>query len=230
MLGAIINALLVLAGALVGVLLKKGVPERISDPVMKGLGLCVTYIGISGALEGKNTIVLIVSMVLGTVLGTLLDIDGKVKRLGDKLQEKFGKKGDAGGKAGISEGFVTATVLFCAGAMAIVGPLESGLTGDHTTQITKGVIDLVCALIFASTMGAGVIFSSLSVLVYQGALTLLAVWISPLLSEYTIAEMSCAGSVLLIGLSLNMMGVTKFKIMNYVPAIFFPILLCLFIK
>ncbi len=226
MLGALINAALVAAGAIVGLFLKKGVPERISDPIMKGLGLCVAYIGISGALKGENTIVLIISMVLGAIVGTLIDIDGKVKWLGDKLQERF----KSGGEARISEGFVTATVLFCAGAMAIVGPLESGLSGDHTTQITKGVIDLVCALIFASTMGAGVIFSSLSVFLYQGMFTLLAVWISPLLSEYAIAEMSCAGSVLLIGLSLNMLGVTKLKIMNYVPAVFFPILLCLIIK
>ena len=227
MLGALINAALVAAGAIVGLFLKKGVPERISDPIMKGLGLCVMYIGISGALDGENTVVLIISMVIGSIIGTLIDIDGKVKWLGDKLQEKF-SRGD--GKVSISEGFVTATVLFCAGAMAIVGPMESGLVGDHTTQITKGLIDLVCAIIFASTMGFGVIFSSLSVLVYQGAFTLLAVWIAPLLSEYAIAEMSCAGSVLLIGLSLNMLGITKFKIMNYVPAIFLPILLCLIIK
>lgn len=226
MLGSIINAALIVLGAIVGLFLKKGIPERISDPIMKGLGLCVAYIGISGALEGQNTIVLIISMVLGTIVGTLLDIDGKVNRLGDMLQKKFGEDG----KTSVAEGFVIATVLFCSGAMAIVGSIESGISGDHTTQITKGIIDLVCALIFASTMGAGVLFSSFSVLLYQGSLTLLAVCIAPLLSEYTIAEMSCAGSVLLIGLSLNMIGITKLKIMNYVPAIFMPILLCLIIK
>lgn len=227
MLGAVINAALVLTGAIIGLFLKKGVPEKISDPIMKGLGLCVTYIGISGALKGRNTVVLIISMVLGTVVGTLLDLDGKVNKIGDKLQQRFGGKDK---KSSVSEGFVTATVLFCSGAMAIVGPLESGLAGNHATQITKGLIDFVCAIIFASAMGFGVSFSSLSVLAYQGAFTLLAVWIAPLLSDYAVAEMTCAGSVLLIGLSLNMLGLTKLKIMNYVPAIFFPILLCLIIK
>ncbi len=225
MLGAIINAALIVAGALVGLLVRRGVPQKYSDTIMKGLGLCVMYIGIDGALKGENTLVLIVATVIGAVIGELVDLDGKVKKLGDKLQAKFSKK-DA--NSSFSEGFVTSTLLFCSGAMAVVGALESGLVGNHETQITKGVIDCVSSVIFASTMGAGVIFSALAVLLYQGAFTLLAVWMAPVLTDYAIAEISCAGSVILIGLSLNMLGVTKIKVMNYLPAIFVPIILCLF--
>lgn len=225
MLGTIVNTLAVIVGGTIGLLFKKGLPERLSDTLMKGLGLCTLYIGITGALKGQNTLIIILSIVIGALIGEGIDLDDKLNRLGAFIESKF-KKGD--GKVTIAEGFVTASLLFCVGAMAIVGSLQSGLTGDHQMLYTKSMLDFVAAIIFASSLGVGVLFSALFVLVYQGAITLLAQWISPFLSNVVIAEMTCVGSLIIIGLALNMLGITKLKVMNYVPAIFIPILLCMF--
>lgn len=227
MISAVVNAAAVVVGSCIGLLLKKGIPERFSDFLMKGLGLCTLYIGFSGALEGENTIVLIISMVVGALIGEGIDLDEKLNRFGSFLESKFQKK--EGGKVSIAEGFVTASLLFCVGAMTIVGSLQSGLTGNHEMIFAKSMLDFVAAIIFASSLGIGVIFSAVFVLVYQGAIVLLAQWISPLLTDYTIGEMTCAGSVIIIALALNMLGITKIKVMNFVPAIFIPILLCLFL-
>lgn len=228
MISAIVNAAAVIAGSCIGLLLKKGIPERFSDILMKGLGLCTLYIGFSGALKGQNTIVLILSMVIGTLMGEGVDLDEKLNRLGKFLENKFKTK--EGSKVSIAEGFVTASLLFCVGAMTIVGSLQSGLTGNHEMIFAKSMLDFVAAIIFASSLGIGVIFSAVFVLVYQGAIVLLAQWLSPLLTDYTIGEMTCAGSVIIIALALNMLGITKMKVMNFVPAIFIPIVLCLFLK
>lgn len=227
MISAVVNAAAVIIGSCIGLLLKKGIPDRFSDILMKGLGLCTVYIGVSGALKGENTIILIISMVVGALIGEGIDLDEKLNRFGNFLEEKF--KSKDGGKVSIAEGFVTASLLFCVGAMTIVGSLQSGLTGDHEMIFAKSMLDFVAAIIFASSLGIGVIFSAAFVLVYQGAIVLLAQWISPLLTDYTINEMTCAGSVIIIALALNMLGLTKIKVMNFVPAIFIPILLCLFL-
>lgn len=225
MLGTIVNTLAVIIGGAIGLLFKKGLPEKLSDTLMKGLGLCTLYIGITGALEGQNTLIIILSIVIGALIGEGIDLDDKLNRLGALIESKF-KKED--GKVTIAEGFVTASLLFCVGAMAIVGSLQSGLTGDHQTLFTKSMLDFVAAIIFASSLGVGVLLSAGFVLVYQGAITLLAQWISPFLSEVVIGEMTCVGSLIIIGLALNMLGITKLKVMNYVPAIFIPIILCMF--
>ena len=228
MISAIVNTVAVIGGSCIGLLLKKGIPERFSDIMMKGLGLCTLYIGISGALKGENTIVLIISMVAGALIGEGLDLDEKLNRLGKFLENRF--KAKEGNKTSIAEGFVTASLLFCVGAMTIVGSLQSGLTGNHEMIFAKSMLDFVAAIIFASSLGIGVIFSAAFVLVYQGTIVLLAQWLSPLLTDYTIGEMTCAGSVIIIALALNMLGITKMKVMNFVPAIFIPILLCMFLK
>lgn len=227
MISAVVNAAAVIAGSCIGLLLKKGIPERFSDILMKGLGLCTLYIGFSGALKGENTIVLIISMVVGALLGEGIDLDEKLNRVGQFLEKSFQSKDER--KISIAEGFITASLLFCVGAMAIVGSLQSGLTGNHEMIFAKSMLDFVAAIIFASSLGIGVIFSAAFVLLYQGAIVLMAQWISPLLTDYTINEMTCAGSVIIIALALNMLGITKMKVMNYVPAIFIPILLCLFL-
>ena len=188
---------------------------------MKGVGLCVLYIGLDGCLAGENTLVAILSMVLGAIVGTALDLDGKLTALGDFIENRL----KAGG-GGISAGFVTASLLFCVGAMAIVGSLQSGLTGDHTTLYTKALLDGISAIVFAASLGFGVLLSAAAVLVYQGVITLLAQAIAPVLNEAVIAEMTCVGSLLIIVLGLNMLGCTKIKVMNYVPAVFFAIGLC----
>ncbi|MBQ4137888.1 MAG: DUF554 domain-containing protein [Clostridia bacterium] len=226
MLGAIVNALAVIIGAGVGMLLKKGIPDRVSDTIMKGLALCVIMIGIQGMLKGENTLITILSVVLGGILGELLRIDDGMNRLGKYVESKF--KG-GGENSKIAEGFVTASLLFVVGAMAVVGSLQSGLMHDHTTAYAKSMLDGVSSIIFASTLGIGVMLSSVAVLVYQGAITLFAGFLAPVLSDTVIAEMTAAGSVIILGLGFNMIGLTKIKVANYLPAIFLPILFCLFI-
>lgn len=226
MLGTLVNVAAVIVGSLAGLLLKKGIPEKISDTVMKGVALCVLYIGISGSLVGKNTLITIISMVIGAVIGTLLDLDGKLNRFGERIQEKL--KGRAGAGSSVAEGFVAASLLFCVGAMAVVGSMQSGISGEHSTLFTKALLDGISSIVLASTLGIGVILAAGAVLVYQGAITLLAQWVAPFLSDYAVAEMSCVGSLLIVALALNMLGITKLKTANYLPAIFIPIALCLF--
>ena len=225
MIGTIVNTLAAVVGGLLGSLLKKGIPERFADLVQKGLALCVLYIGIKGSLVGTNTLVTILSLVLGAILGELLDIDGGIERLGAWAQSKLSKGGSR-----LGEGFVTASLLFCVGSMSVVGSLQSGLTGNHETIFTKSMLDFVSAIILGSSLGLGVCLSGAFVLVYQGAIVLLARWAAPILSDYVVAEMSCAGSLLIIALGLNMLGVTKLKVGNLLPAMFLPIILCLFMK
>ena len=225
MIGTLVNTLAAVVGGLLGSLLKKGIPERFADLVQKGLALCVLYIGIKGSLVGTNTLVTILSLVLGAILGELLDIDRGIERLGAWAQRKLSKGGSR-----LGEGFVTASLLFCVGSMAVVGSLQSGLTGNHETIFTKSMLDFVSAIILASSLGLGVCLSGAFVLVYQGAIVLLARWAAPILSDYVVAEMSCAGSLLIIALGLNMLGITRLKVGNLLPAMFLPIILCLFMK
>lgn len=234
--GAIVNALAVIAGSLIGLAFhrlaladkrsgKKGgeLGKKVSSALMTGVGLCVMLIGIQGAIKSRNILVVIVSMALGALIGTLLDLDGKINRLGELIEKKtknrFGR---------ISEGFVSASLLFCVGAMAVTGALESGLTGNHSTQYAKALLDAISSVVFSASMGFGVMLSAVMVLLYQGSITLLAECIQPLLNEAVVTEMSAVGSLLIIGISLNLLGVTKIKLMNYIPAIFLPMLLCLF--
>lgn len=228
MLGTIVNTAAVIIGSVIGLFLKRGLPEKMADTLMKGLGLCTLFLGISGSLKGENSMILIVSMVAGVVIGEGIDLEEKINRLGKWIENKFkSKKKD--GKVSIAEGFVTASLLFCVGAMTIVGSLQSGLQGNHEMLFNKSMLDFVAAIIFASTLGIGVICSAAFVFVYQGAITLLAQWVAPFLTETVINEMTCVGSVIILGLGLNMLGITKLRVMNFVPAIFLPVLLCMFL-
>ena len=219
LLGSLVNMLAIFAGCFVGVTLGRFIPERFNSAIEKGIALCVFYIGLDGVLAGSDTLVAILSMVLGVIL------DGRIHALGDCVERRFAKKQS---KTSISEGFVNASLLFCVGAMAIMGALDSGLTGDHATLYAKSTLDGITSIVYGSTMGAGVALSGVAVFVYQGLITLCASFIAPFLSDMVIAEMKCVGSLLIIGLSFNMLGMTKIKVMNYVPAVFFPILLCTF--
>lgn len=227
MIGTLVNTGAVIVGALLGLLLKKGLPERIADTVMKGLGLCTLYLGITGVLKGQNSLVIILSVVIGASLGEGLDLEEKVNRIGGWLERRCRPKADKGIHS-VAQGFVTASLLFCVGAMAIVGSLQSGLTGNHEMIFNKSVLDFVAAIIFASSLGYGVIFSAAFVFVYQGSIVLLAQWVAPFLTETVVNEMTCVGSLIIIGLAFNMIGITKLKVMNYVPAVFMPIFLYLF--
>lgn len=227
LLGTLVNTIAIIIGGSIGLLLKKGLPDRIADTVMKGVGLCVIYIGIDGCLAGQNALITIISATVGAVFGELFDLDSKVNHLGSWLEQKAMKKTNSK-KNTVAKGFVSASLLFCVGAMAIVGSLNSGLSGDHRMLYTKSLLDFISAIVLASSLGVGVLFSALFVLLYQGAITLLAGFISSLLSEVVIAEMTCIGSVLIMGIGMNMIGITRLKMMNYVPAIFLTILLCMF--
>ena len=224
MLGTWVNVAAVLIGGSIGLLIKRGLPARLADTLMKGIGLCTVYLGVSGSLQGRDPLKLILSVVLGALLGEGLDLDGKIQRLGEWVERRFSNKS---GGVSLAEGFVTASLLFCVGAMTSVGALQSGLTGNHQMLFTKSMLDFVSSMIFASSLGVGVLFAAAFVLVFQGGITLLAGLVSPFLGDVVIAEMTCVGSVLIIGLGLNLLGVTKLKVMNYVPAIFLPVLLCL---
>ena len=229
LMGTIVNVLGVLLGGGVGLLLhrllRKGIPQRFSDRIMKGIGLCTIYIAASSLLEGSKTLVTILSMVLGAILGELLDLDGKIKRLSQAVERRFsgGGSGDS-----FSRGLLSATLLFCVGTMAIQGSLDSGLTGDHSILYSKSMMDTVAALIFSSSLGVGVLFSTVPLLLYQGGITLLAVAARPYLTAEVIAEMNTVGSLLLLGLSLDLLDIKQLKLMNYLPAMFLPILLCQF--
>ena len=192
---------------------------------MIGIGLCTLFIGISGALQGENTLVLILSMAIGTVIGTLLDIDRQLNRLAAYVETRFKQKD---GQVTVAEGFVTASLLFCVGAMTIVGSLQAGLTGDCEMLYTKATLDLISSCVLSASLGIGVLLADAFVLVFQGGLVLLAGFIAPFLTDYAIGEMTCAGSVLIIALGLNLIGVTKIKVANYLPVILIPPFLCLF--
>lgn len=238
--GTIVNALAVLAGSAAGLLLaflakrfSKLLPTnsadlgtRLQTIIMQGLALCTMYIGISGSLKGQNTLIAIISIALGALIGELLDLDKWVHRLGDWFQRKLAKV--AGENSLISEGFVTASLLFCVGAMSIVGSLDSGLSGNHTTLYAKSLLDGISSIVFSASMGIGVALSIIVILLYQGSIAMLASVLAPLLSDTVIAEMSCVGSLLIIAISLNMLKITNIKVMNLIPAIFLPILLCTF--
>lgn len=218
--GTIVNTLAVLAGSGIGLLLKKGIPERIGDSVFKALGLITVFIGISGCLCGKNPLLVVIAMILGTVIGELADLDKRVNNVGSFIEHKV-SKGDK--NSTVAQSFVSSSLLFCVGAMTIVGSLQAGLDGDCTVLFTKSAMDFCSSIIFASTLGVGVVFSAGFVLVYQGLITLLATWLAPVLTLAVVNEMNCIGYIIIIGLALNILGITKLKVMNMVPAIFLPI-------
>ena len=235
-LGTIVNVAGILAGCGVGLLLKGGLPKRLQDTISSAVGLCVIFVGISGALKGmmtvtaggldtRDTLVMVLCMVIGSALGEWIDIEDRLEQLGIWCKSKI-PAGKASGT--FVEAFVSSSLLFCVGAMAIVGALENGLTGSYDTLKAKSIIDGISSIVFASSLGVGVAFSAGAIFLYQGAISLLAGLLSPLLGDAVIAEMTCVGSLLIVALSLNMLNVTKIKVMNLVPAIFLPILLCWF--
>ena len=224
MTGVLVNTGTILIGSAVGLLFKKGIPERVTNAVMIGLGLCTLYIGIDGALQGENVLIVIASMVLGAIVGTLLDIDGAINRLGKWIEGKFQKQG--GGKVSVAEGFVTASMLFCVGAMTINGSLNAGISGDNSLLFTKSMLDLFSSIMLTASLGFGVMLSAVFVFAFQGALTLLAGVLAPALTPLAIAEMTCAGSLLIVAIATNLIGITKIKVADYLPAIVFAPVIC----
>lgn len=220
--GVLINAAAVAVGGVLGTLGGRLMPEKMKQTVLAATGLVSIGIGISGAIGSSNQLIPILSLVIGSVIGELLHIEDGVTRAGDWLQKRFGKSGS------ITEGFVTGSLVFAAGAMAVMGALESGLKNDHTILMTKSVIDMAGSVAFASSLGIGVAFSALSILVLEGTVTLLASLLTGVLTDAVITEISVTGSLIIIGVGLNVLGLTKLRIMNMTPALLLPILLCRF--
>mgnify|MGYP004461496771 FL=1 len=206
---------------LIGMFAGKLLPERLRGSVMAALSLMTIGIAAPGLLKSANALIPIISMVVGTIIGELLNIDAAVNKLGDALQKKCNG-------SPITEGFVIGSLVFAVGALAVMGALESGLQHQHSILISKAVIDGVGALVFASTMGLGVALSGVTVLVAEGSMALLASLVAPFLGEAVVNEITFVGSLLIVGISLNLLGVTKLRILNMVPAILLPILLCRF--
>ena len=219
--GVIVNTITVLIGSGVGLLLKKGIPERLNKAVMTAIGLCTIAIGITGIIKGQNQLVMILSMVFGTIVGTLIDIDKRLESLGNKLAKKSNAQENT-----FSQGFVTASLLFCVGAMTIVGSMNAGISGDNQMLYTKSVLDLISSSMLASSLGFGVMCASGFVLFFQGALVALSMVLGSFLSDFAVAELICAGSVMITALGLNLIGVTKIKVANLLPGLVFVPLFC----
>ena len=222
MFGVLFNTLTVAIGSTIGLIFKNGITDKYKNAVMTAIGLCTIAMGVAGITEGENTLVLILSMVFGVIVGTLFDIDGKITRLGDGISAKFrGNK-----KSSFTEGFVTACLLFCIGSMTIVGSLQSGIRGDNSMIYTKSILDLFSSCVLSSSLGIGVLFAAAFVFVFQGALVLLASYIAPFLSDAVIAEITCAGGLMILALGLNLTGITKIKVANLLPSLIFVPVIC----
>lgn len=221
MLGPIINAAAIIICSLIGVLItrliKGGIPEKYNDIIMKGLGLTVLLIGLQGALQVKHIVLMIFSIVIGSLIGEFIDIDANLNKFGKWAEVKIGFS-----EGTFAKGFVTASLIFCVGSMAIVGSLQSGLTGDHSVLDAKSVLDGFASIIFSSAMGIGVMFSSLPVLIYEGAIALGASFVKSLMTQEIITEMSAVGGLLIAALGFNFLEIKPIKVANMIPAIFIP--------
>lgn len=221
MIGTWVNFFAIIIGSIIGLVMHRGISAKISATLMKGLGLCIVLLGISGAVGVKDPLILIVSMALGALLGEWIDIEARLEAFGMFIESKFAKNA----KGTFAQGFVMASLMFGVGAMAIVGALKNGLYNDPSILYTKSLLDFISSIIFASTLGIGVLFSAFVILVYQGSIALLSVVVQPWLSEVMIADMGIVGSVVIIGLGLRMLKISDIKVANLIPAIFIPILI-----
>jgi len=212
--GTVVNAASILAGSLAGLLLKRGIPERSQKTIMQGIGMATFIIGVQMAIKSQNILIVILSIASGALVGETLKIDTRLQNLGDWLTAKAGTR-----YGNVGEGFITASLVYCVGAMAVVGAIQDGLTGDASTLYAKSMLDGVLAIVFSATMGIGVALSSLSILLYQGGITLLASQISGIFSESAVREMTAAGGVLILGIAIMIMDIKKINIANLLPAI-----------
>ena len=214
MLGTIVNCVAVIIGTLLGVLLNKRMPKRLETVLTPLLGICTLVIGLQGALETQNILILLLSIVLGGVVGTLLMVEHRLTQLGDALQTKF-----AQGKGNISEGFVTSTLIFCVGSMAVIGSINSGLHHDHSILFAKSILDGVMSMILASTLGIGVILSAVSLFIYQGTIVLLSQFIAPFVTEAFLLELGAVGGVLIMCIGFNLFREKKIPVADALPAL-----------
>lgn len=219
MLGTIVNSMAIIVGSLLGIGLKNGIKDEYKNTIMDGIGLSVIIIGIMGGIKSDNIVLVIASIVIGSLIGEIIEIEHRLDKLGYNMEKAFGKGDD-----NFSKGFVTASLVYCIGAMAIVGALESGITGNHETLFAKSILDGISAIIFSSTLGIGVAFSAIPVFLYQGGITLLSNLIKDILTPEVILEMSAVGGILIMAIGINILGIKKIKVGNMLPAVFIPII------
>ncbi|MBE6020271.1 MAG: DUF554 domain-containing protein [Firmicutes bacterium] len=215
--GTIVNAAAIVVCAILGTFIIKNVPERFNEIIIKAVGLSVLFVGLSGAFDNENVMLLIISMVVGSIIGEFIDIDGKMNKLGDLAEKKLGF-----GEGSFSKGFVTASILFCTGSMAIVGAMNSGLSLDHNMLFAKSILDGVISIVFAGTMGIGVAFSAIPILIYEGGITLIASFVGEFMTQQMITEMSAVGSLIIAGIGFNFLDIKQIKVANMIPAMFVP--------
>jgi uncharacterized protein len=229
MLGNYVNTAVIVIGSLLGVLLHKGLKEEYKTIIMQAIGLSVLFIGATTALSGllnpdSEPILFIISLVIGGAVGELLRLEKALNKLGLMLQEKVGS-----GEGNIARGFVTASLIFCVGTMAIIGSLESGLKGNHNMLFAKSVLDGITSMILASTLGIGVIFSAAAVFIYQGSIIVFAGMLEPILTVHVIREISIIGGILIFAIGLTMLEIKVIRTINLLPAIFVPVIYYLLI-
>ncbi|NCD10832.1 MAG: DUF554 domain-containing protein [Negativicutes bacterium] len=218
--GTIVNAAAILAGAGAGLILRQGLPDKWQETIMHAIGLSVTVIGIQMALKTNNIIIVIISLVAGSIIGELLDIDKALNCFGTWVGGKLSNDKEKGSAAAIiGQGFVATSLIYCVGAMAIVGSIQEGLTGDASTLFAKSILDGITAIIFAANMGVGVALSAVSVALYQGSLTFLAGSMEAIMTPLLLAELTATGGILIIAIGLNMLKLVKIRIANMLPAI-----------
>ena len=220
--GVIINVIAIVIGTMIGLFLKRGMSEKMSSHIMQGLALITFIIGLKGALVDQDMILLIVSISLGGYLGEMMQLEENIRKFAEWVQDKLSKEG---AQNQLAEGFVSAVLIFCVGAMAVMGSLEAGLRDNQQILITKAIIDGIASIILTTTKGAGVMLSALAILLYEGGIMVLAQFVAPYLSESIVYSMSAVGSLLLVALGLNLLELTKIKVMNFLPAMFLPIVL-----
>ena len=227
MLGVIVNSIAIIAGGIVGLIINKGIPERLNKTIMDGIALVVMYMGISGALKGDNALYVIISICVGGFIGELIDLDKLLNKLGEYIEEKLTKKNKEdkyNEKNSLSRGFVSASLLFCVGAMAVVGALNSGLFGNNDTLFAKSALDGVSSFLFSLTMGIGVLLSAVAVFLYEGIIACGAFLLKGVLSTAVITEMNAVGSLLILALGINMILKANIKVANLLPSMFVPII------
>lgn len=218
--GSIANAFLIISGALIGLAVRKKLPPKILELPVQGMAIFVVSLGLSMSINTKQPLIVIASIAAGSVIGELLDLEGKLERGCGALESKFGESAK-----GFSSGFIAASLIYCTGSMAVLGSFEEGLGGYPSLLLAKGLIDGLTSIAIAASLGFGVIFASVPVFLYQGALTLAAVWIQPFMSEAAIQEMSSTGGLMLVAIGINLLGFMRIRVMNMLPGLVIAVIL-----
>ncbi|MFP4070914.1 MAG: DUF554 domain-containing protein [Desulfovibrionales bacterium] len=218
--GTLVNVLAIIVGSLIGTLFNKSLSERMRTIVFQGLGLCVIIIGIQMALTVQELLILVFSILLGAVTGEALNLERQLERIGGGLKKRFGSEDSR-----FTDGFVTASLIFCVGSMAVLGALDDGIRGDHTILFTKSVLDGVACIPLASTFGIGVAFSALPILIYQGGITLLASQAQSFFTPEILGQITAVGGVLILGIGINLLGLMRVRVTNMLPALGYAVLL-----